>query len=140
MVITEVKIKLMPGREDKLRAFCSVTLDDSLVIRELKVIEGSKGTFVAMPSRKLTEKCSRCGVKNHIRSFYCNECGAKLIPQKGFKDVKGNPKFHAEIAHPINTQAREYIQKTVLDAYGKEVQLSAQPGYKPSAMEDLTEE
>lgn len=140
MTITEIKVKLMPGRADKLRAFCSITLDDALVIRELKIIEGSKGTFVAMPSRKLTEKCVKCRTKNHIRSYFCNECGSKLLPKRTFKDAKGNLKFHAEIAHPINTDAREYIQKTVLQAYDREVELSRSPDYKPVEIDDFVDE
>ena len=50
MNITEVRISL---RDDaKLKAFASITLDDSFVIRGLKIIEGKSGTFIAMPSRK----------------------------------------------------------------------------------------
>jgi stage V sporulation protein G len=50
MKITEVRVSL---REDaKLKAFASITLDDSFVIRGLKIIEGKTGTFVAMPSRR----------------------------------------------------------------------------------------
>jgi stage V sporulation protein G len=50
MRITEVRVSL---REDaKLKAFASITLDDSFVIRGLKIIEGKTGTFVAMPSRR----------------------------------------------------------------------------------------
>lgn len=50
MKITEVRVSL---REDaKLKAFASITLDDSFVIRGLKIIEGKMGTFVAMPSRR----------------------------------------------------------------------------------------
>jgi stage V sporulation protein G len=48
--ITEVKITLR--NEDKLKAFVSVTFDNSFVIRGLKVINGKDGYFVSMPSRK----------------------------------------------------------------------------------------
>jgi stage V sporulation protein G len=48
--ITEVRVSL---RDDaKLKAFVSITLNDCFVIRGLKIIEGNRGTFVAMPSRK----------------------------------------------------------------------------------------
>jgi stage V sporulation protein G len=76
--ITEVRIKLMAEGNDKLRAFCSITIDNDFVVRDLKVIEGSRGPFVAMPSRKLTERCPRCKSKNHYRAFYCNDCGNRL--------------------------------------------------------------
>jgi stage V sporulation protein G len=48
--ITEVRITLRD--EDKLKAFASITLDDCFVVRGLKVINGSQGYFVSMPSRK----------------------------------------------------------------------------------------
>jgi len=60
--ITEVRIKLLPARqayEDRLRAFCTVTFDHAFVVRDLKIIEGQNGYFVAMPSRKLTARCAR---------------------------------------------------------------------------------
>lgn len=48
--ITEVRVSLR--NDDKLKAFVSITLNDSFVIRGLKVIRGNSGLFVAMPSRK----------------------------------------------------------------------------------------
>ena len=48
--ITEVRISLR--NEDKLKAFASITFDDCFVVRGLKVISGSQGYFVSMPSRK----------------------------------------------------------------------------------------
>ena len=70
MVITEVRIKLMDdnNENERLQAFCSVTFDDAYVVRDLKIIEGTKGSFVAMPSRKLTDRCPGCGCKNHLRA------------------------------------------------------------------------
>ena len=78
MVITEVRIKLVEENNERLMAFCSITLDNAFVIRDLKIIEGTKGLFVAMPSRKLTDRCGRCGCKNHLRARFCNNCGGKL--------------------------------------------------------------
>ena len=48
--ITEVRVSLR--NDEKLKAFVSITLNDSFVIRGLKVIRGNSGLFVAMPSRK----------------------------------------------------------------------------------------
>ena len=53
MKITEVRVFPTTEKDDKLRAFVNVTFDDCLVVRGLKVIEGSKGLFVVMPSRKV---------------------------------------------------------------------------------------
>jgi stage V sporulation protein G len=48
--ITEVRVSLR--NDEKLKAFVSITLNDSFVIRGLKIIHGNSGLFVAMPSRK----------------------------------------------------------------------------------------
>ena len=50
MVITEVKV--FPVNEDRLKAYVSITIDDCFVVRDLKIIEGTGGLFVAMPSKK----------------------------------------------------------------------------------------
>ena len=119
MEITEVKVKLIESQSDRLRAFCSITIDNNFVIRDLKIIEGIKGAFVAMPSRKIMDTCNRCRGKNHLRAQYCNECGATLNPNRG-KDGSRRSKLHADIAHPINSECRELIQQSVLNAYQEE--------------------
>ncbi len=53
MNITDVRVKKV-GNEGKLKAYVSVTFDDSFVVHNLKVINGQSGIFVAMPSRKTT--------------------------------------------------------------------------------------
>ncbi|MEA1951416.1 MAG: SpoVG family protein, partial [Planctomycetota bacterium] len=53
MEITEVRVKLMDEPGERLKAFCSITFDDAFVVRDLKIIEGSSGPFVARPSRNL---------------------------------------------------------------------------------------
>src|SRR3954454_3716631 len=117
------------NENERLQAFCSVTFDDAFVIRDLKIIEGTKGSFVAMPSRKLTDRCSHCGCKNHLRARFCNSCGSKLDEDRATRDVDGRIKLHADIAHPINSACREVIQSAVLKAYHDERERSKQPGY-----------
>jgi stage V sporulation protein G len=131
VVITEVRIKLMEdGNEnERLQAFCSVTFDNAFVVRDLKIIEGTKGSFVAMPSRKLTDRCGHCGCKNHLRARHCNQCGGKLDENRAPRDADGRAKLHADIAHPINSACREVIQSAVLKAYAEERERSKQPGY-----------
>lgn len=131
MVITEVRIKLMEdnNENERLQAFCSVTFDDAFVVRDLKIIEGTKGSFVAMPSRKLTDRCTSCGCKNHLRARFCNQCGGKLDEDRATRDADGRVKLHADIAHPINSACREIIQSAVLKAYTSERERSKQPGY-----------
>ena len=129
MEITEVRIKLMEEPGERLKAFCSITFDDCFVVRDLKIIEGTNGPFVAMPSRKLTAHCHRCGMKNHLRAGYCNQCGSKLEDGRAPKDADGRAKLYADIAHPINSDCREMIQERVIRDYYEEIDLSKQPGY-----------
>src|SRR5436309_4198602 len=119
----------MEDNNERLQAFCSVTFDNAFVVRDLKIIEGTKGSFVAMPSRKLTDRCGQCGCKNHLRARFCNQCGSKLDEDRATRDADGRAKLHADIAHPINSGCREVIQGAVLKAYQEEKERSKQPGY-----------
>ena len=114
MEITEVRIKLMEDSGERLQAFCSITFDDCFVIRDLKIIEGTNGPFVAMPSRKLTAHCPQCGCKNHLKAAHCNQCGLRLKDDRTVKDEDGRTKLYADIAHPINSACREMIQERVI--------------------------
>ena len=73
------------------------------MVRDLKIIEGQNGYFVAMPSRKLTARCPRCNGKNHLRARNCNDCGAHLKPVRAGRRATA-PSYHADIAHPINAE------------------------------------
>jgi len=137
MEITEVRIKLMEEPGERLQAFCSITFDDCFVVRDLKIIEGASGPFVAMPSRKLTAHCPHCGCKNHLRAGHCNQCGARLKEQIAAKDDEGRAKLYADIAHPINSACREMIQTRVIQAYQEEKSRSMLPGYVPQSYDDF---
>ena len=50
MEVTEVRV--FPVEEEKLKAYVTITFDDCFVVRDLKVINGTNGLFVAMPSKK----------------------------------------------------------------------------------------
>lgn len=129
MEITEVRIKLMDDSDDRLQGFCSITFDNAFVIRDLKIIEGSSGPFVAMPSRKLTGHCHQCGCKNHLKAGYCNHCGVRLREDRLARDVDGRTKLYADIAHPINSACREMIQNRVIAEYRAEQERAKMPGY-----------
>ena len=123
----------MEESEDRLRAFCSITIDFSFVIRDLKIIEGVNGPFVAMPSRKMSARCGKCGNKNHLRSSYCNQCGTRLRGPQDLRDVEGgggSNKMYADIAHPINQACRDQIQNAVIREYSVELDRAKQPDYK----------
>ena len=123
MEITEVKIFLKDSPDKKLKAYATVTFDNAFVVRNIKVIEGSSGLFIAMPSRKVKQPCPKCNFKNEARSKYCNQCGASL-PVVSYpmsqEPASAAQAEHKDIAHPITQSFREYLQKRVLDAYSEE--------------------
>ena len=80
MQITDVRIRKVE-KEGKMKAVVSITIDDEFVVHDIKVIEGEKGLFIAMPSRKA-----------------------------------GDGDFR-DIAHPINSDTRERIQREILEKY-----------------------
>ena len=171
MQLTEIRINLCPGHHSpgrgprgnggngsgngggggsRLRAFCSLTFDDTFVVRDVKLIEGDDGLFLAMPSRKLADHCPACGDKNHLRARYCNQCGSRLDEQRHLRYRNGNCgtgtaargaagpsrlKLHADIAHPINATCRQRIEQDVFRAYWGEVERSKQPGYVPPSLD-----
>lgn len=139
MEVTEVRIKLIEEAGERLQAFCSITFDNCFVIRDLKIIGGQNGPFVAMPSRKLTAHCPQCGCKNHLRAAYCNQCGNRLKEDRTVKDEDGRLKLYADIAHPINSACREMIQDRVIREFREELVRSKQPGYV-SRYEDFDSE
>lgn len=120
MEITEIRVFPKEGQDKKLKAYTTVTFDNCFVVRNIKVIQGSDGLFIAMPSRKLKNPCVKCGFKVEVGSKFCNQCGAAVKsgdrPQED-QDAKAE---HRDIAHPITQEFREYLQKKILEAYKKE--------------------
>ena len=80
--ITDVKITKIEGNM-RVKGIASITIDDSFIVHDIKILEGKSGLFVAMPSRR--------------------------TPSGEFKDI----------AHPINSETREIIQKAILSEYEK---------------------
>ncbi|MFC1807353.1 septation protein SpoVG family protein [Candidatus Omnitrophota bacterium] len=123
MEITEVRIFTRDVEDKKLKAFATITIENCFVVRNIKVIEGNKGLFVAMPSRKIKEACPKCNFKNPARSKYCSQC-ATSIPVASrpveSEDPAQRQSEHRDIAHPITAECREMIQKKVLQAYDAE--------------------
>lgn len=118
MEITEVRVRHVQDSTDRLKAFCTVTFDDQFVVRDIKVVEGSNGLFVSMPSRKATAACGKCNHRNQIRARFCEDCGARMGPQESAPvDANGRSKLHRDIAHPITPEFRELLQNRVLDAF-----------------------
>ena len=140
MEITEARVRLLGRPTDRLKAFCSITIDNAFVVRDLKVVESSRGIFVAMPSRKITDHCPKCRGKNTMLSKFCCECGCKLDAGRGPRDMNGRVQVFADIAHPINTQCRDMIQQKVMQAYNKELEWAKHPDYKPKEIKDHSSE
>ncbi len=80
MQITDVRIRKVE-KEGKMKAVVSITIDEEFVVHDIKVIEGEKGLFIAMPSRKAADGEYR------------------------------------DIAHPINSDTRERLQRLILEKY-----------------------
>ena len=111
MEITETRIFLKDSPDKKLKAYATVTFDNAFVVRNIKVIEGGSGLFIAMPSRKVKHSCPKCAFKNELRSKYCSQCAAPL-PVEASRERGEETSVQAEhkdIAHPITQSFREYL-------------------------------
>ena len=93
MEVTNVKVKVM-HTEGNLKAYATITFDDEFVVKDIKVIDGKKGIFIAMPSKP---------IKNR-----------KVEDVESAEEME---RLHKDIPHPINPQAREKIQTAILKAY-----------------------
>ena len=80
MQITDVRIRKVE-KEGKVKAVASITIDNEFVVHDIKIIDGDKGLFIAMPSKKTLDGEYR------------------------------------DIAHPINSETRDRIQRSVIQAY-----------------------
>ncbi|MCB9719386.1 MAG: septation protein SpoVG family protein [Candidatus Omnitrophica bacterium] len=124
MEITEIRVFPKEGPDKKLKAYTTVTFDNSFVVRNIKIIQGSSGLFIAMPSRKLKSACQKCGFKNEVGSKFCNQCGTAIrgATQDFDTDDRSDAKSeHRDIAHPITQQFRDYLQSQILQAYEREI-------------------
>ena len=82
MQVTDVRVRKI-AKEGRMKAVVYITLDEEFVVHDIKVIEGDKGLFIAMPSKRTADG--------------------------EYKDI----------AHPINSSARDAIQKVILESYEK---------------------
>ena len=125
MDITEVRVALRDNPQTRLKAYATLTFDNCFVVRNVKIIEGKNGFFVAMPSRKPKASCPNCQAKHDLGHRFCSQCGAALprpTPQpSGTGEFETSEALsHRDIAHPITMEFRHYLQKKVLEAYEAE--------------------
>ncbi len=130
MEITEIRVFLKEGQDKKLKAYTTVTFDSVFVVRNIKVIQGTNGLFIAMPSRKAKSPCLKCNFKNEVGSRFCNKCGASLpVVDKPISPTDMTTQSeHRAIAHPVAQQFREYLQEKIFEAYKKELEKGASHG------------
>src|SRR3954462_5052313 len=96
MEITEGRV--FPVNEERLKAYVTITLDNCFVVRDLKVINGSAGLFIAMPAKRRKDGT--------------------------YKDI----------AHPLNADTRDWMERAILAEYDKSVKRGAVPAH-PAAYE-----
>lgn len=121
MEITEIRIFPKEGQDKKLKAYSTVMFDHAFVVRNIKIIQGGHGLFIAMPSRKIKQSCPKCRFKNEAGSKFCNQCGGGINVQDSQVNSADAKAEHRDIAHPITQQFREYMQSKILEAYNHEV-------------------
>ena len=86
MEVTDVRVRKV-DKEGKMKAIVSITFDEEVVIHDIKVIEGEKGLFIAMPSRKTTDGEYR-DIAHPIRST-TRELLQQTILEKYQEDTEG---------------------------------------------------
>ncbi len=130
MEITEVRIELVQSAKDRLRGFCTLAFDHCFIVRDIRVLEGPQGLFVAMPSRKIMHPCPQCRTKNVIQARFCNMCGSRLPEHEPLPGERS----HVDVAHPINMAFRTVVSDAVIAAYQKALAnpQGRQPNHAPS--------
>ncbi|MFP4472860.1 MAG: SpoVG family protein [Candidatus Omnitrophota bacterium] len=126
MEITEIRIFPKEGQDKKLRAYATVTFDHEFVVRNIKIIQGTSGMFVAMPSRKMKFSCPRCRFKNEVGSKFCNQCGGTITAATEEGEARDAKADHRDIAHPITQKFRHYLQSEIFQAFDRDHPISGQ--------------
>ena len=133
MKVTEVRIKLAQksGPDDRLLGFATIVLDNELIIRELRVIDGKKGIMVSMPSRRILHRCDRCGGKNDQMAAFCGHCGRRFpLRDRSILDDTEKPQMFVDVCHPVRKCLRDEIHASVIHAYRMELIKASKPGYE----------
>ena len=88
MQITDIRIRRVE-KEGKMKAVVSITIDEEFVVHDIKVIEGEKGLFIAMPSRRAADGESRdiahpinSGTRDRIQSLIIDKYRADILPER----------------------------------------------------------
>ena len=90
MEISKIEVRIVDGKSLRLKAFAAIEFDNVLRITNLRIIEGPKRMFIAMPSRENSKRCKDCGKKISHRDLFCSGCGkeqAVSLPSVKYKDM-----------------------------------------------------
>lgn len=129
MKVTSVEIKPAFENDGALLAFVGLTLDNELALHDLRLIERRPGRPVlSMPSRKRTERCSRCSEKNVFSARFCVQCGLRLPVRKFDPGIER----YIDIAFPISQEFREHMTKEVIEEFLKTIDPNEAQKYKTS--------
>ncbi len=131
MKITEVRIFPKEGQDKKLKAYATLTFDHCFVVRNIKVIQGNTGLFIAMPSRKMRHVCLKCRFKHEAGAKFCSQCGTVLAPKPAADVHEEVRNEHRDIAHPVTQEFRDYLQSETLKVYQEEAEKIASGLIKP---------
>jgi DNA-binding cell septation regulator SpoVG len=111
--ITSVKIRTPDeAHRGGILAFCSVTYDDEITIHDIKLMAGSKGSFIIMPQKWPKMVCQKCGQHMDIVANYCSKCGNEL-------EKPGDRGKSMSIVHPVTQDARDVLQGAIVAEYDR---------------------
>jgi stage V sporulation protein G len=115
MNITSVKIfrDYRGARRGRLLCQASVVLDDSLVLKDLKLIDGGSGWFVQFPSHVSRRPCPACDRPADVTARFCPDCGVAL-PERPEADPRD---ARRDVVHPIRADLREQFLQSIAEAY-----------------------
>ena len=126
MEITDVRLRKIET-EGKLRAYVSITFDDSFVVHDLRVIDGTKGMFVAMPSKRLPNGDHkdiahpinteiREKIQNAVLDVYSRELEeAPQAKEEAKEEAKVEAKEEAKVEAKVEESKEEAVEETAAE-------------------------
>jgi len=111
MEVTKVSVtKVSLDKRTRFRGFATVELDGSVVITNIRIIDGEDGKFLAMPSVERKRACKSCGAKFSRSDRFCPRCGTEAVID--LANLK-----HKSVVKIINPQLLEKITEAVIKEY-----------------------
>lgn len=114
MEITDIDIEINDDSDQNVKAYSKVTFDNTLTVKNFKLIDGKHGLFLAMPSKKKKKECSKCDKEIPRDAGYCQRCG------KNVKDQKNRGKLYKSLVYTVQKQFKNEIEEVVKEEYERE--------------------